>query len=171
MSYVKIVLVVNVIILLQRDYNNGMRSCIIGFNNVLPSSSAPEGPVALSDFLLAEESITSMWSVSPEAIFIFLLHPLFWSLSVIYLHNINSHGSHHTCIAYTMIHYNLIRRNQLVYAKMLARSIRLTRPLIVTGLQIKILIFLRIDNRLKWVDGTVSGTGTICIYEWNQSDR
>lgn len=87
--------------------------------------------------------------------FLFLLHPLFRSLSIVYLHNINSHGSHHTCIANTMFHYNLIRRNQLVYAKMLARSIRLTRPLTVTGLPIKILMFLCIDNRFKWVDGTL----------------
>lgn len=134
-----------------------MRCSIIRFSNTLPSSSVPDVPVAFSDFFDAVLSITSMWSVSPEAIFVFLLHPLFLRLSLICLHNINSHGSHHTCIAYTMIHYNLIRRNQLVYAKMLARSIRLTRPLIVTGLQIyknKIVNYyiLCIDNRLKWAN-------------------
>lgn len=115
------------------DYAIGMlynRRCIIRFRSTLPSSSEPDGPVALSVFLETVLSITSIWSLSPEAIFVFLLHPLFWSLTVQYMHNINSHGSHHTCIASTMIHYNLIRRNQLVYAKTL-RSIRLTRPLIL----------------------------------------
>lgn len=71
LNIVKIVPVDNGIILLQWDYNNGMRCSIIRFSNALPSSSVPEVPVVLSVFLDAELSITSMWSVSPEAIFVF----------------------------------------------------------------------------------------------------
>lgn len=39
------------------------------------------------------------------------------SFTIVCLHNNNSHGSHYTCLTNTMIHSNLIRRNQLVYAK------------------------------------------------------
>lgn len=48
-----------------------------------------------------------------------------------------------------MIHNNLIRRNQLIYAKMLAQSIHLTRPLIVTELPVKKLLRNKFINKLS----------------------
>lgn len=117
--------------------NNAIRCFIIRFRNVLPSSSVPVAAFAFSAFLATEISITSIRSVSPEAIFVFLIHPLLRCHTSYCLHKYNSHGSHHTWIANTMIHCNLIMRNQLIFAKMFARSIRLTRPLIVTELLCK----------------------------------
>lgn len=121
-------IVINVII------NNAVRYFIIRFTNVLPSSSVPDAAFAFSAFFATEISITSIRSVSPEAIFVFLIHPLLRCHTSYCLHKYYSHGSHHTQIANTMIHCNLIMRNQLIFAKMFARSIRLTRPLIVTEL-------------------------------------
>lgn len=119
-------------------YSSGIS--LLDLYGTLPSSSEPEGTAAASDFFIVPLSITSIpLSVSPDAILVFDSHPSDTTVAICFFHN--SHGSHHTNTLQTMIHCNLIIRNQLVDAKnsskIIVKCIHLTRPLVVTGLPLQ----------------------------------